>query len=1019
LYLPDLVGRDAEIACFRESLADVSRSPQMWLIGGETGIGKTRFAQELLLIASTQGAIVASGGCVENGTDGLPFAPFCAVLRVLVKQMPGRISPSSVGYEDELTRLMPECGLSSSGLTVGARQDRIFAFITRLFEDLSADRTLVVVLEDLHWADSSTRYLLMHLFRTLRSGRVIIIGTYRSDDIHSRHFMRSFLTEVDRLRRVRHIRLPPLTKKEVRQQLTAILGVPPEPITVDRIFRRSDGNAFFVEELANSLAGAHQADLNASLRDLLLTGLHALSAETQRLLRTMAEGGEIITDNLLKTVTALPETDMLTALRSAVDACFILPSPDNDGYRFRHLLVREAVSADLLPGERRQINRIYAEALEADPSLVRADEYDFRLAIHWYEAHEPVKALPAILKAATEARRHRAHGEQVDLLEHALDMWDETTEEIQAIMDKRSWPEDYPAHPHPCAVAPRRVLQTRATFPVTKSEEPTADDGFLALLRKLDLMAEATVAAYLAGDHDRSMMLARRALSALKERQDPLYSAWFWIRISCLKQESGNGDGREELTMAENLVHGLPPSVVHTDISTNIASWEALNHPGPESLKAAELSRRYARNVGAKHVELHARLIQAVQVCDATLLNDDPLREVYRIRDEAEARGAISPLARANINLVAALDAMGRSRQAIEAADHGITVCRTYGLPDAEARMRFNQAASLLSLGHWHDVRAISEEAENLVQSRTTRAFFATLHTERALLAGHLDEAQRHLENVKNLLSKDCLKPSQQLDLTRYALSIAAGEGRTTEARELFLRCAEKPFHHSTLHHALPLLYAAAAVETKNRDQSSDSDPRRAKTLTLIQEHLRRLPPLVPAWAAYVVLVSAELQAAQGKPDPNRWHRAVAAYEVIERPYELALARRGFAAALLQNRTRSPEADALIAEAHLVAVKLGALPLADELGVLRAQLNDSNIQTRPSSTTKKQSGLAVLTARELEVLHLIARGYSNRRIGHELHISVSTVSIHVSHILAKLKATNRTEAAGALSDSGH
>ena len=219
----------------------------------------------------------------------------------------------------------------------------------------------------MHWADASTRHLLAYLFRTLRRGRLVVIATYRSDDVHRRHPLRPFLAELDRMRTVQRIELTRFNRGEVHRQMAGILAVEPEPAMVDRVFERSDGNAFFVEELACSIVEDCPTGLPDSLRDILLVRIEALPEDAQRVARIVAEGGSTVEYGLLLAVARLGEDDLIEALRAAVGANILLATPDGDGYRFRHSLAREAVSDDLLPGERSRLNRRYAEALEADP----------------------------------------------------------------------------------------------------------------------------------------------------------------------------------------------------------------------------------------------------------------------------------------------------------------------------------------------------------------------------------------------------------------------------------------------------------------------------------------------------------------------------------------------------------------------------------------------------------------------------------------------------------------------------
>ncbi|MGP3638741.1 ATP-binding protein, partial [Streptomyces sp. 24-1644] len=182
---PVFIGRAAELALLTDALARASDGqPQALLIGGEAGVGKTRLVEEFLAVADRREGVVAIGGCVEIGADGLPFAPFATALRALRRLLPEELTEALAGQEGELARLLPELGEAGREPNDEHGTARLFELTARLLERLSAQRALVLVLEDLHWADASTRHLLTYLFRTLRSGRITVIGTYRADDIH-------------------------------------------------------------------------------------------------------------------------------------------------------------------------------------------------------------------------------------------------------------------------------------------------------------------------------------------------------------------------------------------------------------------------------------------------------------------------------------------------------------------------------------------------------------------------------------------------------------------------------------------------------------------------------------------------------------------------------------------------------------------------------------------------------------------------------------------------------------------
>lgn len=350
---PVFVGRAAELAVLGEALdcIAVSGEPQALLIGGEAGVGKTRLIEEFGESARARGALVALGGCIEIGSEGLPFAPFSAILHTLNWHLRDELATAVAGQEGELSRILPELGE-----TPGKAHDeetgraRLFELTARLLERLAAHRTLVLVIEDLHWADRSTRELLAYLLRALHDANVLLVATYRSDDIHRRHPLRPFLAEIDRMRTVRRVELARFNREEVRSQIAGIKGSAPEEDTVDRVYQRSEGNAFFVEELACGLADGALHGLSDPLRDLLLVRVEALPEDAQRVVRTAAEGGSTVEHELLAAVCRMPEDDLIEALRAAVGSNTLVPTQDGTGYRFRHALAREAVVDDLLPG---------------------------------------------------------------------------------------------------------------------------------------------------------------------------------------------------------------------------------------------------------------------------------------------------------------------------------------------------------------------------------------------------------------------------------------------------------------------------------------------------------------------------------------------------------------------------------------------------------------------------------------------------------------------------------------------
>ncbi|MFF8194710.1 AAA family ATPase [Streptomyces bobili] len=983
---PVFVGRADELATLNDALARAAAGePQALLIGGEAGVGKTRLVEEFATAADRRGAVVALGGCVEIGADGLPFAPFSTALRALRRALPDDLAAAAAGQEEELARLLPELGETSAGRHDEESMARLFELTARLLERVAADRTVVVALEDLHWSDASTRHLLSYLLRTLRTGRLVVLATYRADDIHRRHPLRPLLAELDRLRTVHRLDLARLTRDEVGRQIAGILAAEPDPAQVDDIFERSDGNAFFVEELAVAAHEGCRPGLTDTLRDLLLVRVEALPESAQNVARIVAEGGSTVEYQLLAAVARLAEDDLIEALRAAVGANILLATPAGDGYRFRHSLVREAVGDDLLPGERSRLNRRYAEALEADPTLVPADERVTRLASYWYHAHDPAKALPAVLEASVTARSRHAYSEQLRLLERAMELWDVAPEDVRNRLRPLDYAEAYPA----CGCDP-------GTTP----------------LRYLDLMAEAAVAGRLCGDRESALKITKRALRLLEDEDDPLRRAWFWVQRSRLVRSLGRGSGREELSTAQDLVRGLPPSEVHAEVLTHVANWSLLHAPGPDAYAAAEHAVEYARMVGVREIELDARQILGVLMVDAGHV-EPGLTALYEVKDQALAENIPSVALNAYVNLPSELEAVGRSREALPIMEEGIAYARRHGLSETEAWVWGNLAESLLSLGRWDEADRACVAAGRIGQGVGIRGFHAALCAELALTRGDLAETSRQLAAASGYFGSQDRAPQNDLPLTRLAVALATGEGRLPDARAHLARALDRGFPPGAQRYAWPLLLTGAAAEGDARGLPG-ADPGRDELLARIREAAKKIVAVVPVWQAHELWLRAELLRAEGGGGPEDWAEAVTAFETMERPHDLARTRYRLAEALLteggdDERDRAAE---LLRLAHAVAAHLGARPLADAVGRLaqRARLSLTPGPRRAPAASDPVEALG-LTGRERDVLRLVSAGRTNRQIAEALFISPKTASVHVSNILAKLGVAGRGEAA--------
>src|ERR1700759_3687038 len=411
-----LVGRDIEFARMLTLLDDAaSRQAVVALVSGDAGVGKTRLVTEVTRRAAAEGFTVLSGHCAELG-ESVPYLPLADALRN-APQAP-ETSPrllEALAAQPALGRLLPEGESAAIGDGEGggmARQQMVGA-VLGLLGELSADAPVLLVFEDLHWADASTRDLLTFLSRVLRTERVALIGTYRTDDLHRRHPLRPVTAELPRLPSVTPIRLGSPTPGALAGHLTALAGLHHDDldaVELNNIISRAEGNAYYAEELLAALGSGGGRSSGASgalpedLAALLLSRVERLSDAAQRVLRAAAVAGRRADDDLVRAASGLPLPEYEDAIREAVTQQPLVPY-GADGYSFRHALLREAVEADLLPGERTRLHGVLADLLADQERLANQAGTAAELAHHYLASHHIPGAYAASIRARAEAEQ--------------------------------------------------------------------------------------------------------------------------------------------------------------------------------------------------------------------------------------------------------------------------------------------------------------------------------------------------------------------------------------------------------------------------------------------------------------------------------------------------------------------------------------------------------------------------------------------------------------------------------------
>jgi predicted ATPase len=428
---PTFVGRVEELKILgaaRVRAAD--GEPAVVLVGGEAGVGKTRLIAKFAARCATDGIRVLSGGCLPVGDGALPYAPIVEALLGLVAEVGAEAVRGLVGPSwPELARLLPALGAPDpTGQPDQAAQARLFELLLGLLGRLGEQAPLVLVVEDLHWADRSTRDLLAFLVRNLRRERMLLVITYRNDEPGQQR-LGSYLAELDRIGRVERIELSRLDRAQTVAQLVGILGAAPAPELVDSVFARSDGNPFFTEELLAVVRSGSQ-ELPATLRGLLRGRVDALPEAATQVLAVVVVAGRRVSHRLLALVAGLDDQALIEALRAAVASQLLITAPGEDGYDVRHALLGEVINADLLPGERARLHARLAQSFTEQPELAGISPalVAAELAVHWDAAGEPTQALPARVQAGQAADAAHAFPEALGHYQRALELWEQMSD---------------------------------------------------------------------------------------------------------------------------------------------------------------------------------------------------------------------------------------------------------------------------------------------------------------------------------------------------------------------------------------------------------------------------------------------------------------------------------------------------------------------------------------------------------------------------------------------------------------
>ncbi|MGH3664738.1 MAG: helix-turn-helix transcriptional regulator [Egibacteraceae bacterium] len=976
---PILVGRREELSRL-EALLDGARSGRAAtvLIAGEAGIGKTRVVSELAQRATAVGAMVLSGACIDLGEEVLPYAPFVELLHSVTRREGLALVLELAGSTgDELSRLLPALGGVGGPPEVSrAGASRLYLALTSLFEGLARRRPLVLVVDDVHWADRSTRDMLAVLAHTLR-GRSLLVLTYRTDEVRDDAALRRFTLQLERSSAYR-LTLDALSRDDQARQLSGILGVPPATSLLDQIYARAEGNPFFAEEL---LALGATGTVPTGVRQLMLARLDALPPATQVVLRAAATAGRRVSHALLATITGMSGDALDEALRPAVTSYVLLADGvDGGSYRFRHELLREAIAATVLPGEAVRLHRALAEELGRQPAGTQGRRGAAgRLAHHWHAAGDKARALTASIAAAEEAGQALAFTEALTHYDRAIALFDD--------------------------VAGTDELLSRPRYQVLWS---------------------AAESAHLAAFPQRAADLVRAAIAAVDDDQ-PLHRAYLHERLGRYLWMAADGQGAmAAYQRAMQLAPVDPPSCWRAAIVSGYAQILMLAGRCSESRAYCEEAIRVAQHVEkGRSTEGHARNTLGVDLAflgdlDAGIAH---LREARRIAEEEF--DDVDDIGRAIVNLDSILLDAGRHQEAAQGALDGIGVIDRLGLQCRKGVWcRCDAIDALLALGRWAEAERLSDEALGLSPEGIDALRVMQTRGLLRLRRGELAEARRHLVDAHSR-GRRVIDGQINGPLFTGLVELASWDGNPEEALAVAQEGAGRLRDDEDATHCVPLFAAATRASADAAQRLRARDPAAAqRTVTTAAAWVDRAEAAVtrdraakrPA-AAYLRMAHAELARARDAQGAAAvWRDAAMAWHDLGDPWRLAYCRWREAEAWLVEGGAREEATIAAQSAAEAVSRLGARTLEAAIRDLarRARLRlHGEHDGRPD-----QGNPFRLTAREREVLELVADGRTDRQIGKQLFISHRTVERHVSNILAKVGAVRRAEVAAVAHRSG-
>ncbi|WP_162907720.1 ATP-binding protein [Allorhizocola rhizosphaerae] len=927
-----LIGRHSERQRLLDLLASAAgRQPVVVLLESEAGVGKTSLLEWFADEAQERRALVLSGACIELGGGGaIPYAPLTEALRLFVRREGWDQARRLAGPAwSTLGALIADPNVTAQAMAPAAgSQARIFGAVLRISDQLERRAPLVLIFEDLHWADASTLDLIRYVVRAKTDQRLMLVCSYRP--VAVRHPLRELLGEQDFRRRVHSIGLAPFSRADLDQFVAELSGwsVPQERL--NRYFELSEGNAYFAEQLVmTDQPESPEVEVPQSLREVMMVRLAHLSDEATEVVRVAAVAGRRIGDNLLAAVSGLDDRALEAALVECERLRILLIDAGDDAYAFQHALLRDTAYRDLmLPRTRKRLHGLIAKALEDEPGA--QSRLVPELAYHWFEAGRLPEAFTASLRAAGQAVRMYAFPEALMQYERALALWPD-------------------------------IANATSLFGAQRQ-------------RLLGLAADT---ARWANRVSRALECVREAIAEVDPVADPGRAGELQERLGSYLWEAGEYDGAAEAyARADRLLTGLPPSAVASRVQSALGTAATRMGDYAGALERARSAVDLARAVGALAEE--GRALNSLGLALAFSGDADAGEEALRKALETAAKADhLEDLFRAYGNLGVCLEQAGRLADAVAAMHEGLARAKEHGLLGTRQSgvLATNAAAALFLLGRYAEAEELLDQVvlhRPVAESLYGRLTRAEIHVGR----GEFADAEQLLGEIGERSSKD---PRFIGPLYACRAEAAAWQGHHDHARAMVLAGMERTAEATSARVAVQLRAVGLRIA------ADTSDPAWADDLVAAVPPLTVGPPGHDETVLLTRQCHAEHARASKQDTPESWAEIVEGWAAVQQPWRTAYAQGRLAAACARIRSRE-QATSVLRLAYASAETIGAEPLRAQLEALGRQLRLRMGEPQPFSLTAMElKVLAKLASGATNADIAAALGISANTVG--VHVS--------------------------------